>query len=167
VYVQAAPPATSTAVSQGSAASDTLTIEEPPPPPAPVAPPAASSPAAVTPSRPAARRPAKPRTDSHTEESASAPDTTPGPDSAQAPLLQPASSAASQDEIAARQSGVRRRIDGLNNRYDSSPEDRQVLEDARAFVNQSERALKEHNLLKAQELAEKASLLLDALEAKP
>jgi hypothetical protein len=73
----------------------------------------------------------------------------------------------SEDEIAASQTSIQRRIELLGNNQPSAPADRQILEDARSFLTQSQQALKEHNLLKAQELAAKATLLLDALEPKP
>jgi hypothetical protein len=112
------------------------------------------------------KRPPRPRTDSRPAGEPATPDTAPA-DAAQAPPLEPAGSAASEDEIAANQATIRRRIDGLNSSYYSTAADRQILDDARAFVNQSEQALKEHNLLKAHELVQKASLLLDALQPRP
>jgi len=166
VYVQP-PAAASTRAKAGlSVPPEILTIEAPPPAPEPTAPPAAATSPTVA-SQPATRRPAKPRPDSRVPEESALPDTTPPADAAQAPPLEPAGSAASEDEIATNQSSVRRRIDGLNSTYYSTPADRQILDDARAFVNQSEQALKDHNLLKAHELVEKASLLLDALQPRP
>ena len=168
VYVQ--PPAAATSASAKTASSlppDILTIEAPPPAPQTTAPPAPAGTSITVPAQSVSRRPSKNRTDSRAPEEAATPETTPPADAAQAPPLEPAGSAASEDEIAANQSSIRRRIDGLNNNYYSTSADRQILEDARAFVNQSEQAVKEHNLLKAQELVEKASLLLDALQARP
>jgi len=95
------------------------------------------------------------------------PETAPPPEAAQAPPLEPASSAASEDEIAASQTSIQRRIDSLGNNQSFSSADQQILQDARSFLTQSEQALKEHNLLKAQELAGKATLLLEALESRP
>jgi hypothetical protein len=45
-----------------------------------------------------------------------------------------------------------------------SAADRRTLEDARTFFTQSEHALAAGDLLRARNLANKASLLLDALE---
>ncbi len=168
VYVQPPAPAASPSTKQSSAAPpETLTIEEPPPVPTPEAPAAVTNTTSSAPKPPAPARAARPRTDTHAPEEPAAPGTTPPADTPQAPALEPAASAASEDQIAASQSSIRRRIDGLNNRDYSTPADKQILDDARAFLNQSVQALKEHNLLKAQELADKSALLLDALEAKP
>ena len=168
VYVQPpAPAAASTSTKAGpSVPPEILTIEAPPPAPEePTAPPATSSTSTTVPTQPL-KRPPRPRTDSRPAGEPATPDTAPA-DAAQAPPLEPAGSAASEDEIAANQATIRRRIDGLNSSYYSTAADRQILDDARAFVNQSEQALKEHNLLKAHELVQKASLLLDALQPRP
>jgi hypothetical protein len=107
------------------------------------------------------------------EESSAPAETAPAADAAQAPLLVPASAAPSEDEIRSRLSDLHRRIAGFEKSahggvgYYSTSTDRQTLDDARSFVNQSEDALKVHDLLRAQELADKASLLLDALEQRP
>lgn len=100
-------------------------------------------------------------------EEAEEPETTPPTVTAQAPPLEPAASAASEEAIAASQTMIQHRIDTLNNSQSFAPADQQILQDARSFLSQSAQALKEHNLLKAQELAQKATLLLEALESKP
>lgn len=168
MYVQ--PPSAagaSTIASQApSAAPDTLTIETPPAPDT-IPPPAATSASTAAPSQPATKRPARSRTDSHPPEEVPEPGIAPATDAAQAPPLEPASPAVSEDEIEAREASIHHSIDVLANSQTFAPADQQILEDARAFVNQSEQALKEHNLLKAHELAEKAALLLSALQAKP
>lgn len=167
VYVQPPPATASTSTSQqASAPADILTIEPPLPAPTPAPPPPAAV-STVVPSQPPARRQTRPRTDSHPSEEAEEPETAPTPETAQAPPLEPASSAASEDEIASSQNTIQRRIDALGNGQSFAPADQQILQDARSFLTQSEQALKEHNLLKAQELAGKATLLLDALESKP
>jgi hypothetical protein len=170
VYVQP-PPAVAAPASAKAASSvppQILTIEAPPPAPQPAAPPATASTSTTVPTQPVTRRPPRSRADSRApEEEPPSPDTPPPADAAQAPPLEPAGSAVSEAEIASSQHSVQRRIDSLKSTYYSTPADRQILDDARAFVNQSEQALKEHNLLKAQELVEKSSLLLDALEPKP
>jgi len=169
VYVQ--PPAAaaaSTSTKAGpSGPREILTIEAPPPAPEPPEPPTTANTSATVPTQPQTRKPPRPRADSRASEEPALPDTTPPADAAQAPPLEPAGSAVSEDEIAATQNSVRRRIDGLNSTYYSTAADRQILDDARAFVNQSEQALKAHNLLKAHELVQKASLLLDALQPRP
>lgn len=69
--------------------------------------------------------------------------------------------------IVASQTSIQRRIEVLENNQSFAPAYKQILQDARSFLTQSEQALKEHNLLKAKELAGKATLLLDALESRP
>lgn len=166
VYVQ--PPPTATALAKPApgapAEPETLTIEEPPPVPIPVPPPAAPAPAATAQNQPAVKKPPRKATDSHASEE---PAPTAEAGTAQVPSLEPASGASSEEEVQALQGSVWRRIDGLPRTYYSTPADRQTLEDVRSFVNQSELALKAHDLLKARELADKASLLLRALEPKP
>lgn len=165
VYVQ--PPAATASTSSSQTPSgtpETLTIEAPPPAPEPAAAPATTSASTAAPSQPVVRRQTKPRTDSHAPEETEEPETAPAADAAQAPPLEPASPAANEDEIAANQNTIQRRIDALSNNQSFAPADQQILQDARSFLTQSQQALKEHNLLKAQELAAKATLLLDALE---
>jgi hypothetical protein len=172
VYVQ--PPAGKAALKQNptsTTAPETLTIDEPPPPPAPAQPSrpvAASSAPQTQQSTRKSGTTTTTRPDSHANQEVSQPsDTTSAPDTAQAPPLEPASDASSEEDIRAQDSDVRHRIDGLADANYSSPADRQILEDARSFVTQSEEALKVHDLLRAQELAQKAGLLLRALEQRP
>lgn len=164
VYVQ--PPAAPAASNNGTVAAETLTIDEPAPvvPPAPQAPAAATTTSTAT-NQPVARKQPKSRNENRGPESP-APDAAPATDAVQAPSLEPAEQASSENEVRALQEGLRRRIDGIQNGSSTST-DRQTLEDARSFVSQSEGALKVHDLLKAKELAEKARLLLDALGRRP
>jgi hypothetical protein len=174
VYVQppVAPPLANPTQSSG-ASPETLTIEEPPPAPVPAPPPAAPAASSVNQNQPVTKKPPKPRTETRVGAEEQQSGAAQAPDTVQAPSLEPAAAAASEEEIKARQSDVRRRIDGFEKNggggvgYYSTSADRQILEDARSFVAQSEQALKVHDLLKAQELVEKASLLLDALEQRP
>jgi len=144
-----------------------LTIEAPPPVPESAPPPSVTSASTAAPIQPLPKRPPKPRTDSRPTEEAQEPESVPAAEPAQAPPLEPASSASSEAEIAASQASIQRRIEALGDNQSFAPPDRQILQDAHSFLTQSEQALKEHNLLKAQELAGKATLLLDALESKP
>lgn len=168
VYVQ--PPAAAALTSAKplpAAPPEILTIEAPPPAPAPTPAPVAASASTVPPNQRVVRRQIRPRTDAHAPEEADEPETAPAAEAPQAPSLEPAASAASEEAIAASQNSIQRHIDALGNSDSFAPADRQILQDARSFLTQSEQALKEHNLLKAQELAGKATLLLEALEAKP
>ncbi len=167
MYVQPPAPASQPDAKESAAPStETLTIEAPVPATITVPQPAATSVTSTAPTQPPAKKPPRPKPDSHASEEPTEPETVPPVDTAQAPPLEPAASAASESDIAASQADIRKRIDGLID-ANSAPADKQILDDARAFVSQSEQALKDHNLLKAKELAEKASLLLDALQARP
>ena len=189
VYVQPPPAASSTGVSNqpgGTVAHKTsadanqadasagsmeaLVIEEPspPPPPAPVTEPA---PAAAAPAAPAPRHKARPRTDSHdTEEAADATDSVTPASPSEMPSLQPMSNAGQNDglesRLRAQDDDIKRRISELDKNPGLSDTERRTLKDATSFWSQSVAAVQEHDLLKAQELAQKASLLLAALEKR-
>lgn len=154
-------PAPPTPTAQTSTeSSEALVIEEPalpeavePPPPEPVA------------SKPAPRRraPARPQTPA-TAESVPEPEE---PPPAEVPALEPR-------EAPAQQAALRRQIQNLQERLRrqtaemerqvSSPEDRRMLDDARSFLAQSERALADGDSQRALNLARKTSLLVAALE---
>ena len=154
-----APPATTAQTSSES--SEAIVIEEPALPET-VEPAAIEEP--VTP-KPAPRRraPARPQTPA-TLESAPEPEE---PPPAEVPALEPR-------EAPAQQAALRRQIQNLQERLRrrtaemerevSSPEDRRMLDDARSFLAQSERALAGGDLQRALNLTRKTSLLVAALE---
>ncbi|HEY6290701.1 MAG TPA: hypothetical protein VI455_03950 [Terriglobia bacterium] len=166
VYVQASPQASATGTNPAATGStETLTIEEPPPPPAtePAAKPVPVVTAQPTPAAPRRR----PRTDSHEGEGTLAPADTTGPaDVPEPPQLEPLSSNSPENEtrdLQARQEQMRGQIGDLEKNPGLSESDRRTLRDAEAFLSQSRRALDDHNLLRARELANKASQLLSAV----
>jgi hypothetical protein len=144
-------------------ASGTLVIQEPPPP-LPLTPPAQSAPPEQkeepepeTPERRSHVRP-RPRPDE------SAPATQPA---GEVPALELGGSAAQQAarerSLADLQRQIRQRIDRLSGlRLPDST--KRILGEAGSFLTQSETALKEGDTQRAENLAHKAELLLDALE---
>ncbi len=157
IYTPAPPAATSQASREASGA---MVIEEPAPPE--TAEPAAPEP--VTP-KPEPRRRAPART-----QTPATPEITPEPEEpppAEVPALEPREApgpqAALRQELKSLQDRLRRRTAQLE-RQVSSPEDRRMLEDARSFLAQSERALADGDLQRASNLTRKTSLLVSALE---
>jgi hypothetical protein len=147
-----------------------LVIEEPPPtpPPEPVTTPAPPPAAPVT---PAPRRRARPRADSHdTEEQAEPADSAVPAPTGEMPSLEPQSDAAHeeglQNQLQTQVDETKRRMTELEKNADLSTTERRTLTDAKSFWSQAVAALHEHDLLRAQELAQKASLLLAALERR-
>jgi hypothetical protein len=170
VYVQ--PPSAVSTAKQGLKTQEMLTIDAPPPAPAAARPTQQTAVSSAPQNAPATHnKTTVPRGDAKatpaTPEPAPPADATPAADTAQAPLLEPASPDSSEEQIRVQESDVRHRIDSLSSANYSTAADRQILEDAKSFVAQSEQALKAHDLLRAQELAEKAGLLLGALEQRP
>jgi hypothetical protein len=159
VYVPAAP---SSAESTGQGETDALVIEEPQP-----AEPIEPQPAEQPPSEPApARRRSRPlRTDS-----AAPAETILEPEPAPAveiPALEPRESpgqqAAQRQQIVSLQNQVHARIRRLENANLPTGE-HNMLEDARTFLTQSERALAGSDFQRARNLARKASMLVAVLE---
>ncbi len=134
----------------------TLVIQEPAPPQEPAeSPPPVETPAPkpaparrrVTPSEPAKEAVEQP--------------------AQQAPALEPRESvqeqAAQRNQILAMQQSIRERIARVNASR-LTPLERKTLDDARTFLTQSERALRDGDLVRAMNLTRKASLLISALE---
>ena len=169
VYVQAPPPSSATtAKAAGNASSETLTIEEPSPQPPPPEPAAASEPAVTPPPPSAAPRRTRARTDSHEGEGNLTPAETAEPAQAPepAPQLEPLSNGSPENEtreLQAQQERMAARIAELKKNPSLGESDRRTLRDADAFVSQSQEALRDRNLLRARELANKASQLLSAI----
>jgi hypothetical protein len=153
-----APPAAATPTPAGESRS--LVIEEPPPPePAEVAPAESGSP------RPTPRRRRPLRTEPLvTTESAGEPVE---PPPTEVPALEPRESPGRQtalrQQILDLQERLRQRAARLD-RLKLPSEARKTLDDARTFLAQSERALLDGDLQRARNLADKASLLVSALE---
>jgi hypothetical protein len=170
VYVPAPPPAASPASGQASNAPSgsqgTWVIEEPaPPPPPPVETEEAPAPAPAP--APVVRRPRRTRPE-ETPEGNEVP--TPDPNqpaiTGETPQLEPRSSPASRDALLARHAALEQRIKSIEHSLKFTAVDRRTLQDARGFLFQSERALQAGDMLRAEQLAEKASLLLAALEQR-
>ena len=173
VYVQAPPPAASPAAQvSGQASSATpdsggaLIIEEPVPPPAP-APAEAEAPAPAPTPAPAVRRPRRTRPGGQEGDESAASDSGLPANAAETPLLEPRSNPSSKDELQARHGVLEQRLNKVErSRFNFTSADRRTLEDARGFLRQSERALRDGDMIRAEQLAQKASLLLAALEQK-
>ncbi|MCL5005036.1 MAG: hypothetical protein M1404_00760 [Acidobacteria bacterium] len=94
-------------------------------------------------------------------------DATSQPQLANVPALGPGESTAREsqlhDQVVQMQQQIEQRISRLN-REQLSPTERETLEGARGFLQQSLRALKESDLQRASNLAHKAGLLVEAVE---
>ena len=160
IYVPAQRPGLS-GQSQNSAQS--VVIEEPLPPPPPVPTIEVSPLPEPEPPKPVVR----PKRAVRTESSSTEPDTieTQPPE---VPPLEPRASSEVQkmlhDQITSLQGDTERRIARLEQSNVGSAGDRQTLEDARHFLEESQRALTGGDLQRSQNLAHKASLLVDAVE---
>jgi hypothetical protein len=81
--------------------------------------------------------------------------------------MEPAGSSAQESELRSRvvqtQQQIEGRITTLSREW-LSPTEREVLEGARGFLQQSLRALNESDLQRASNLAHKADLLVEAIE---
>jgi hypothetical protein len=160
VYVPAPPPAATPAPSGDSG---TLVIEEPQPPEETAEP----APATEAPEpKPARRRPHPARTDAvpSSAETTSEPEE---PASTEVPALEareaPAQQVALRQQIVGLRQDLHRRTIQLERR-NLSADNRKTFEDARTFLAQSERALADGDLQRALNLAQKASLLVSALD---
>ncbi len=162
VYVPSPPPASRTTAAQGT---ETLVIEEPPPP---------SEPSETPTERPPTPRPAhRPRHVIRTVPQADTVEVTPEPvepPTVEVPALEPREShdqeAGLRREIQGLRAAVQQRIAQLE-RAKLSIAQGKTLEDARAFLAQSGKALEEGDLQRSLNLAQKASLLVSALEQQP
>jgi hypothetical protein len=149
---------------------EALVIEEPPLP-APPEPVTAPAPPAVSPPVPSPKRRPHPRTDSHDADEQTEPTDSAVPASlSEAPSLEPQSDAgqseALQNQLQSQNGEIKRRIDELDKNADLNATERRTLKDAKSFWSQSVAALQDRDLLRARELAQKASLLLTALEKR-
>jgi outer membrane biosynthesis protein TonB len=138
-----------------------MVIQEPEPPPAPVE---------IVPEKtPAPEVKTKPKLVPRNEPPpAAAEEAQPtAPPSAEIPALEPretsAQEAALRRNIQSLQEDIRQRLSRINE-VNLSAADRRTLNDARNFFSQSGKAFDEGDLQRAQNLAQKASLLVRALE---
>jgi hypothetical protein len=115
------------------------------------------------------RRPRRTRPGGQEGDEAAASDAGLPANAAETPLLEPRSSPSSKDELQARHRVLEGRLGKVERSSDTlkfTAADRRTLEDARGFLRQSERALHDGDMIRAEQLAQKASLLLAALEQK-
>lgn len=159
VYVASSLPAVPL---EPASATDAVVIEEPPPP-APAVEPVEISP---TP-EPAAPKPVvrphrPPRSEPSATEEDAEPQAAPG-----LPPLEPRASSQQQkalrNQIATLQAATNQRIVRLE-QLNVSSADRKFLDDARHFLEESQRAVVDGDLQRSQNLAHKAALLVDAVE---
>lgn len=159
VYQEAMAPDRTGAAAAPVNAGGSLVIEPPPPPPvAAPPPPAVATAPAVVPRKP------RPKFQEHASEDApAAPDAAPAK-SAEAPPLESVTEPASEAGVRNQLRTLGNEIDHLQHGFSLSATDRRTLEDARTFLLQSQQALADHDLLRADQLAKKAALLLAAVE---
>lgn len=152
VYVPSPPPAAT------PSQSDQSIIVQAPAPPAPLE---AKRPAPLQP--PPETAPSKPSPPRRAETKAPPEE----PTGAEVPALHSAVNSgqaiALQNQIVQSQQGVEKRIVALS-RQSWSPAQRKMLDDARTFLQQSQKALQETDLQRASILANKADLIVTALE---
>ena len=158
VYVPAPPKAAAPAAEPSSV----LTIEEPAPPPE-----VKETPPPVVGNQPPARNRQPARRNAPPEPEETATPESPATPPAEVPALEPRESSAQTSELRRQYSGleqdVRQRLARLSGARLSGNE-RRTLNDAQAFFAQSIRAMAAGDLVRAVNLARKASLLLAALE---
>jgi type IV secretory pathway VirB10-like protein len=154
VYV-ASPPAATSAVPEPN--SGTLVIEEPPPPPEPPKTPPPKPPADAEPSQPETPQPKANKVRPPQSPAAEPP--------VEPPPLEPANNPGQgrQRQLEKTQQDMGVHITQLEARHPSGAEG-QTLTEAKAFLDQSRSALNEGDLPRAEKLAEKARLLITALE---
>jgi hypothetical protein len=156
------PPPPAAAAPASEASSGTLLIQEPAPP-EPVAEPAPEE----TPAPPPRVAPRRRATETETS-----PATEPGNEEppAAVPAIEPHETSEQQNDLKRKiiglQQSILQRIAFIEQQH-SAAVDGKALNDARAFLTRSRSALQNGNLRLAMNLAEKASLLVDAAEQKP
>jgi hypothetical protein len=160
VFVSQTPPATE---QKPAATTGALVIQEPPPP-EPPPPVIIEAPAAPEEKPPQRRR--RPATAGHPETEAPSEDT-PAPTAPEVPALEQRESAAQQtaqrQQIIEMLAGIRGRVAQMK-RNRLGDLERKTLDDAQMFVEQSQHALDTNDLVRALNLARKASLLVNALQ---
>ena len=157
------PPPPTAAAPAAEASSGTLLIPEPPPPE-----PVVESAPEETPAPPPKVTPRRRSTES---ENPTVPE--PGaeePPPAEVPAIEPHQTSEQQNDLKRKiislQQSIQQRIAFIEQQH-SADVDGKALDEARTFLTQSRTALQKENLRLAMNLAEKASLLVDAAEQKP
>lgn len=149
---------------QAGAAAQTIVIA-PPAPEEPEAQPSESSTATAEPPKRPVRRRRTIRTDASTEEADE--ETEPASPAPEVPALETHESsqalAARRRELIASQESTRKRLAQLDHAHLDAG-DRRTLNDAKAFLAQSDRELERGEILRAINLARKAALLVSAIE---
>ncbi len=161
IYVPAAPAAATTAPAQQSG----VLVIEPPPAPAPSQP--APKPEEVQNSAPPPATPPKHRA-IPSETTAPAADAAPPAPAAVAPQLEPAQSAAQQGQLEGKigslRDALKQRITRLHQRQ-LSKNDQKAVEDAELLLSEADQAMHEGDLQQSLNLAQKADLLISAVES--
>lgn len=158
VYIPTPPPV----AKQGEAVSDQSTqaiVVQAPASPKPAQ--AAPAPTPAAPPEPHPRHRIRRSERAHAEEAA------PQPEPANVPAMEPRESTAREsklrDQVIQSQEQIQQQINVLSREW-LSPTDRETLQGARGFLQQSLRALKESDYQRASNLAHKAYLLVEAIE---
>ena len=158
VYQQVSPPPPAAAPAD---AESVLVIQEPPP--ATVAPPMTQTPVLPPPPVVVPRQPHQ-RSAGHDTDDAPAQTNAAAPNRfTEAPPLVSITEPVSDAGVHAQLQKLNDEMEHLRNGFSLSPTERRTLEDARTFLRQSEQALADHDVLRANELAKKAALLLAAV----
>ncbi len=169
VYVPAPAPraaAQSASAAVPAAEQQVLVIEEPAPPPEPK--PAETSPPQTADDTAAQKRPKRTaHSETATEPDETSPQTAPETPPAEVPALEPRQSTAQENELRAQFQKLDQDIQGRLARLSGTqlaPNNKKALDDARTFYTEATRAMASGDLPRALKLAQKASLLLAALE---
>ena len=166
VYVQQAPSVSLPASSTAQAGNETLTIQEPAATPVAESTPTVSA-APPPPAPQSAKKPknVKPVRDSSEKVTAEVP--APAQDT-EAPLqLEPQGSEVQALEIGKHVEDLSAELADLGRRTDLTEDQYRTINDALTFCTQSRNALSQHDLLRANQLAQKADLLIKAVQGKP
>jgi len=168
-------PAAANQAEAPAGSTEAMVIEEPPVAPPHTEPEVTAPPAATASPVPAPKkgRTGRPKTDSHDAEEETEPADSAVPASlpanqAEVPSLEPrpdpGHDEVTQDQFQAQLDEIKRRITELEKKPSLNAAEQRTLTDANSFWSQSVTALHDHDLLRVRELAQKASLLLSALE---
>jgi hypothetical protein len=167
VYVQPAPSVSPSASNTAAPSTpETLIIQEPASPPA--AEPAPSVVATLPAQKSQADKVTKPRLPPRESEEKSTVDTVqPAEASEPTVQLQPSGSDVGEAELDKRLEQMAAELSDLEHRTNLSQDQLRTIEDAGTFRKQSIEALHQHDLLRAKQLAEKAQLLIEAVQERP
>jgi len=158
VYIPTPPPAASPAETVSEQPTQAIVVQAPAPPePQQAAPTPVPAPPPEPHSRRRIRRDERTRTD----------EASPQPEPANVPAMEPRESTAREsklrDQVVQTQQQIQQQITLLSREW-LSPAERETLQGARGFLQQSLRALQESDFQRASNLADKAHLLVEAIE---